>query len=781
MKATKVFHDSAVNHVMGQSKYIEDEAPIHGQLFLDIYTSPIAKGRLLSIDLSKAKAVDGVVDVFLSKDLKHNRWGAIVQDQPILVEDNIEYLGEPIALIAANSLEAAYEARCLVDAQFDKKEAILSLKDAIAKGSYFEPNLKIETGDAGQAIAIAPHILEGETLIGGQEHFYLESQSVMAYPGEGQEMVIHSSTQHPSEIQHSVAHALGVSYSDVVCYVKRMGGAFGGKESQSTHFASLCALAASKTGRVCRLHLTKDDDMAWTGKRHAFLNQYKVGFNDEGKILGLSIKLCNDGGAYLDLSAPILQRAMLHIDNAYYLANASIQGQICRTNVPPNTAFRGFGGPQGVIQIEGIIEEIAAHLGRDALDVRLVNLYGNSDGLTTPYGQTIENNLLPEIFKTLEASSKYRQRRQDIETFNRKKTGYIRGLAMTPVKFGISFTVKFLNQGNALVNVHRDGTIQVSTGATEMGQGVNTKIAIIVAEAFGISVDQVRIMPTSTEKNHNTSATAASSGSDINGAAALIACEKIRKKLAIYGRHLLSFAEQDRPNPITELYDYEMDDKEDDGTVIFEDGFVYLKNDPKRRMSFANLVDAAYHNRISLGDYGHYKTKGLHFDRDKGTGKPFLYFTFGAAVSEVEIDTYTGESKILASDILMDLGRSIQEGIDEGQVAGGFVQGCGWVLTEELCYDKEGRLLTYSPTTYKIPNIQDTPRSFNINFIENDTNTENVRGSKAVGEPPFLLCASVWAAVKSALQDSTGRLVQGFPLPATGETVLRALMGEAKA
>ena len=772
---SKAFHDSALSHVMGRSKYVEDEDPVFGQLYVDIFPSPVAKGRLISVDTSKAEALPEVAGVYLAKDLSHNRWGAIVQDQPLLVEEQIEYLGEPIAVIAAKTPEAAYEARTLIEAKIEKQDPILTMKDALDQASFFDPEMKIETGDVEAAFKDAPHMIEGESSIGGQEHFYLESQSVMVYPGEGAEVVVHSSTQHPSEVQHSVAHALGISYSDVVCYVKRMGGAFGGKESQSTHFACLCALAAAKTGKVCRLHLSKDDDMAWTGKRHAFLNRYKVAFDNQGKILGLKIKLCNDGGAYLDLSAPILQRAMLHIDNSYYLANASIEGKICRTNFPPNTAFRGFGGPQGLVQTECIIEEIAAHLGMDALDVRLRNLYGHSDGMETPYGQKVENNLLPEIFESLEKSSKYRQRRKEITAFNQENKGKLRGLSLTPVKFGISFTVKFLNQGNALVNVHRDGTIQVSTGATEMGQGVNTKIAIIVAECFGLAVDRVRVMPTSTEKNHNTSATAASAGSDINGAAALIAAEKIKKKLAIYAKHLLSFSDESRPNPITELFDYEIDESEDAKEVVFEGGDVYLKGNPKQKLSFASLVDASYHNRISLGDYGYYKTKGLHFDRDKGKGQPFLYYTFGAAVSEVEIDRYTGECKILSSEILMDLGRMIQKGIDEGQVAGGFIQGCGWVLTEELCYDEDGRLLSHSPTTYKIPNIQDTPRHFSIDFIENTSNTQNVRGSKAVGEPPFLLCASVWAAVKSALQEVRGDLRQGLPLPATGEAILRAL------
>ncbi|SMF42742.1 xanthine dehydrogenase molybdopterin binding subunit [Pseudobacteriovorax antillogorgiicola] len=775
MDKSKAFHDSALTHVTGESLYVEDIPPVHGECFVGVVVSPIAKGQLLALDPSAALNLEGVYGFFTAKDLKVNQWGPILHDQPLLVDDRIEYLGEPLAIVVADTPHLARQAAALVEVKVKADQAILDIVAAKAEKHFYPSPMLIERGDVDQQIEDAKNVLEGSFYTGGQEHFYLESQSVIVYPQEGGDILVHSSTQHPSEVQHTVAHALGLGYSQVVCEVKRMGGAFGGKESQSTHFAVLCALAAKKLGRVCRLHLSKDEDMAWTGKRHAFHNDYKVAFEDDGVIRALDIQLYNDGGAYLDLSAPILQRAMLHVDNAYYLEHARIKGTVCKTNYPPNTAFRGFGGPQGVMQIESIIEDIAFALKMDAADVRRRNLYGIESRNTTPYEQKVENNLLPELFDQIMESSDYKQRRAAIETHNQTNPDVVRGIALTPVKFGISFTVKFLNQGNALVNVHRDGTIQVSTGATEMGQGVNTKIAVIVAEAFGVSYDRVKVMTTSTEKNHNTSATAASSGSDINGYAALIACENILKPLTGYAAYYLSHPVDQRPNPILELHDYDEPDHPRASDVIFENDQVYLKGESNKGVSFAHLVDCAYHNRVSLGAYGHYKTKDIHYDRQAGRGQPFLYYTQGMAVTEVRVDTLTGDVKMDRVDILMELGRSIQEGIDYGQIAGGFIQGCGWAISEELVYDQDGRLLSHSPTTYKIPNIQDTPREFHIKLVENPTKHSSVKGSKAVGEPPFLLCASPWAAIKNALQQKTGSSVSGFKLPATAEEVLRQI------
>jgi xanthine dehydrogenase large subunit len=515
--------------------------------------------------------------------------------------------------------------------------------------------------------------------------------------------------------------------------------------------------------------------MAWTGKRHPFKNDFRVGFDHEGRILALEANLYSDGGAYLDLSAPVLQRAMLHCDNAYFLPHVRLEGRICRSNFPPNTAFRGFGGPQGVALIENIMEDIAYHRQLDPLVVRERNLYGAAPRHITPYGQELSNNTLPELFQTIKKKAEYEARRAAIQSFNQKNCGKLKGLAITPVKFGISFTVKHLNQGNALINLHRDGTFQVSTGATEMGQGVNIKIAQIVASVFDLSPRQIKIMPTSTEKNHNTSATAASSGTDINGAAALIAAEKLKKRLAAFASFYLAATEdvQFKIQSLAEEFNQEAHESRDD--VSFAKGQVYLSSDPTKVMSFAALAELAYFQRISLGEYGYYRTKGIEYDRVKGRGKPFLYFTNGVAASEVEIDEYTGELKVRRTDIVMDLGRPINDGIDRGQIAGAFVQGLGWVSSEELCYRPDGSLVTHSPTTYKIPNIQDIPREFHIELMENLDHNSSVRGSKAVGEPPFLLAISVWVAVKQALQARLQQEVRDLCLPATNEEILRVL------
>ncbi|MGV6851609.1 MAG: molybdopterin cofactor-binding domain-containing protein, partial [bacterium] len=517
-----------------------------------------------------------------------------------------------------------------------------------------------------------------------------------------------------------------------------------------------------------RLCLTKDDDMKATGKRHPFRNDYKVGFDENGRIKALSVHFYADGGAYIDLTPAIIQRAMFHVDNAYFLENAELSGTICKTHTHPHTAFRGFGGPQGAAVIESIIEDIAHFLGKDALEIRKLNCYqGNRN--KTPYDQVVENNVLPELFNQLESDCDYLQRRNEINTFNHSSGGLVKGLALTAVKFGISFTTRFLNQGNALVNVHADGSVQVSTGATEMGQGVNTKIRRVVSEALGVDEQSIRMMVTSTEKNANTSATAASSGSDINGAAARIASLKIRQRLANIAVQIWNGFISDDNHELC------FDDGINVDCVMFENGLVFDSNDATRQIKFTNLVKIAYLNRISLCDYGYYRTPKIHYDRAKGKGRPFLYYTNGVAASEVSVDRFTGEVKILRSDLLMDLGRLINDGIDHGQTTGAFIQGAGWVTTESLYYNDQGELLSCSPTTYKIPNIQDTPRVFNVNFIENNSNLMNIRGSKAVGEPPLVLGLSVWAAVKDAIHNAGSGSIVNLKLPATNEQVLNGL------
>lgn len=764
-------HDSSWGHVTGTSVFMDDRAPHRGEVQVGLVGSPVAHGRLRAVDVSQALALPGVLAIYSAADLAHNRWGTIIQDQPLLADQELCFVGEPILVIAAEDKASLKAAQKAVQLDVETLEPILSIREARRQEQFIAVERTIQRGNPKAVFAQAEHVLKGVFENKGQDHFYLESHACIVYPGEHGQLEVHSSSQHPTEVQHLVAEGLGLSQHQVVCIVKRMGGGFGGKESQAAPFAVYAGLVAQNLKRPARLILSKDDDMMYTGKRHPFQTDYQVAFDADGRILAAEIHLFSDGGAYADLSTSVLERAMLHADNAYYLPEALITGRICRTHTPPNTAFRGFGGPQGVAVIEHILEDIAISLGKDAYDVRRANIYQGEDRNCTPYGQVVENNVLPELFDRVLESSDYRQRREAIDLFNRSSHTQLKGMAITAVKFGISFTTRFLNQGNALVNVHRDGSIQVSTGATEMGQGVNTKIRQIVALNFGIDPAQVMVMATSTEKNHNTSPTAASSGTDINGAAAELACAKIRRRLGAFV--LAHFAQPER-GPLEEIEISEADEVAAEAKLVFADGEIYLKADPSQRMGFNEAVNLAYLNRISLSGYGFYKTPGIGFDKEQGQGNPFHYFTNGVAVSEVVLDRFTGELKVLRSDVLMDLGRPINEAIDYGQVSGAFVQGMGWVTTENLVYNERGELLSHSPTTYKIPNIQDTPREFNLDLIANQEH-KNVRGSKAVGEPPLLLGLSVWNAVKNALSYASQGALPQLSIPANAEQILLEL------
>lgn len=762
LKKNTAPHDSGYSHVTGESVFIDDRPELTGELHVALVLSTVAHAKIKNINIDAAISAEGVVAVLTGDDFKDNIWGAIQKDQPILANKIISYHSEPVAAIVASSRVLAYKARKLVDIEIEELIPVFSVDDAIKNDNYLSDTFNITEGDVEKAFFKSEHTLEGLFENGGQEHFYLESQAVIAYPGENNELLLESSSQHPTEVQHVIAHALGLKQNQVVCVVKRMGGGFGGKESQASHIAAIAALASHKTNRPCRLVLTKDEDMMVTGKRHPFKNWYKIGFNSDGKINALKVDFFADGGAYLDLSPAILQRAMFHVDNAYQLDNALINGRVVKTNRAPNTAFRGFGGPQGAAVIESLMEDISHHLGIDSLEIRKINLYKEKGG-RTHYGQDLDNNYLPQIFSELEKKVDYKKWRAEVLKFNKSETTMVKGLSLTATKFGISFTSKFLNQANALVNIHTDGTAQVSTGATEMGQGVNTKIQAIVSEAFGIDHTNVKVMATSTEKNHNTSATAASSGSDLNGAAALKAATEIKKRLA-----KLAILKSKEIN----TDEFCVDEDIDTSDVIFEDGFIKSSD---FKYSFEEIVQLAYFNRISLGERSHFKTPEIHFDVKKGKGRPFLYFTNGAAISEVLIDKCSGETKVLRTEILMDLGRPININIDYGQVAGAFVQGMGWSTGENLVYADNGALLSHSPTTYKIPSIQDTPREFNIDFIKNETNVLNVRASKAVGEPPFLLGLSVWNAVKDALNYASEDGARNLRIPATLEEILMNL------
>jgi len=726
-------HDDVTGHVTGESVFIDDRPRLQGELEVGFVGTPVSAGRLKSVEASAALKINGVVAVFTAKDLPRNRWGTIARDQPLLVEDEIGYLGEPVCVIAAESREALAQARRAVRVEVEEMKPVYDIDEAVSLGRILCRSKGLGRGDVQAALARSPHRLSGVFEIGGQEHFYLESQASIAYPLENGHLEIHSSTQHPTEVQHVCAELLGLKHHQVVCVVKRMGGAFGGKESQAAPFAAMAALVASRLKRAARIVLDKSEDMRVTGHRHPFRNRYEVGFDVQGRILALQVDFRADGGAYTDLSPSILERAAFHADGAYYIPDIRVDGLVAKTHRSSNTAFRGFGGPQGNLTIENILEEIAIFLKKDSYEIRRLNAYGVGERDTTHYGQTVDNNLLPKLFDQLHQTSSYAERFLAVREFNAARSGRLRGLSMTAVKFGIAFTARFLNQASALVNVHRDGSVQVSTGATEMGQGVNAKIRRLVAGAFAIPEESVSVMPTSTEKNHNTSPTAASSGSDLNGGAALAACEEIKRRLAPLGGEL----------------------------------------------SWQERVNKAYLERISLGAYGFFRTEGLDFSEETRQGRAFNYFTQGTAVSEVEIDEATGDLKILRVDLLMDLGRPLHPDIDRGQTVGAFIQGAGWMTSESLAYDAKGRLTSDSPTTYKIPNIQDTPRVFNVDFIKNDGNTVNLHRSKAVGEPPLLLSASVLMAVKNALTSRVGG-IPALRVPATPEEILMKLTENAQ-
>ncbi len=760
-------HDSSLGHVTGESIFIDDRAEVKGEIFVGIVGAPIACGQITAIDKAKALAHPDCLGVFVAADFAHPTWGPIIHDQLFLAGPQVNYMDEPAVLIASSKRESVEDIKALIKIEATLSPGIFTIEEAkAAKSILYKAATPFVQGDPEAGFKKATHVLEGTFTCGGQEHFYMESQAAIAYPMENDQVEIHSSSQHPSETQRVVAEALGVPLHQVVCVVKRMGGGFGGKESQAAPIAAYAALIAKRLKRPARCILTKDEDMQITGKRHPFQNEYEVGFDNEGRITALKVTLQADGGAYADLSSSILERAMFHMDSAYYLENCSINGVCYRTNNHSNTAFRGFGGPQGTMTMESIMEDIAHVLKIDAAKVREVNLYSGKNN-RTPYGQILENNMLPSLFRDLMESSEYAARLKEVRTHNQARTGTLRGLSLTATKFGIAFTSRFLNQGNALVNLHLDGTLQVSTGATEMGQGVNTKIGQIVAEVLGVKANDVQVMTTSTEKNHNTSPTAASSGADINGAAAKAGAMILKGRLTELAKRVLAGEES---NAIVE---YEILNGDVDPDFIFLNGEV-IQASTKKKIALKELISKAYFNRISLGAYAHYKTPGLGFDKEKVKGKAFNYFTQGMAVTEVSVDEYTGEVKILRSDILMDLGRMLNPGIDRGQVIGAFIQGAGWVTTEKLYYNDKRKLISHSPTTYKIPNIQDVPRVMNVNFIKNEENHVNVFGSKAVGEPPFLLGVSAWTAVKHALSFRSKEVIT-LASPATGEEVLMTL------
>jgi xanthine dehydrogenase large subunit len=757
-------HDSAATHVTGESLFLDDLPPLAGELLAGIVPSPLAHGRIRRLDVSTARSIPGVHAILTAADIPgHNAFGPAVKDELLIVEDEAVFLGQPLAIIAAETPAALEQARRAVVVEMEELPKLFTIDQAIAADSFLGGERKLERGDLAAAFASAQYTLSGELHIGGQEHFYLESQIAIVIPGEQGQMTVHSSTQHPSEVQMMVAEALGVPFNHVVCICKRMGGGFGGKETQAAQPAMIAALLAARTRRPVRFVYTKDDDMRFTGKRHPFKAVYKAAYTDDGRIAALDVQLYSNGGCSTDLSFAVLERAMLHADNAYYLPAVRITGRVCKTNLPSNTAFRGFGGPQAVTMIENLIEEIATSLNIDALNVRQTNCYGfaESGRDVTPYGQLLRNNTLPELFNTLRHDCNYDTRRAEITRFNAASPTHLRGMALSAVKFGISFTRRTMNQANALVNIYQDGSVIVSTGATEMGQGVHTRVRQIVADELGISYAAVVVAPTSTDKNNNTSPTAASSGTDLNGAAAADACHRLRARLTAVAAGMLARPAADGLSP-------------EPDRIRFDNGQVFDTRDPDRAIPFASVCCQAYEQRINLGERGFYATPGIDFNRETGRGSPFLYFTNGVACSEVLIDRFTGQLTVPRVDLLMDLGQSINPGIDRGQIIGGFVQGMGWVTAEQLVYGPAGQLLSNSPTTYKIPNISDVPPTFNVRFLGNPHNDVSLYRSKAVGEPPLLLAVSIWLAAKNALSTVAAEATK-LSLPATGEQILLAL------
>ncbi|WDZ97514.1 xanthine dehydrogenase molybdopterin binding subunit [Herbaspirillum sp. WKF16] len=752
-------HESALLHVTGEATYTDDIVELQGTLHAALGLSQKAHAKIRSIDLAKVKASPGVVAVFTADDIPgENQCGAIIHDDPVLADGLVQYVGQPIFIVIADSHDNARRgARCAV-IDYEELEPILTPRAAHAAGSYVLPPMHLTRGAPAEAFARAPHTLQGKFDVGGQEQFYLEGQISYAIPREGRGMHVYCSTQHPSEMQHHIAHVLRVASHDVLVECRRMGGGFGGKESQSALWACAAAVAAVRLRRPVKLRADRDDDMIVTGKRHCFAYDYEIGYDDDGRILAAKIDMVSRAGFSADLSGPVATRAVCHFDNAYYLSDVEIHAMCGKTNTQSNTAFRGFGGPQGAIAIEYIVDEIARNLGRDALEVRRANFYGMSDAdgakarNVTHYGQKVEDNVIHGLVDQLERTSDYQARRRAIAEFNAANPVLKKGMALTPVKFGISFNVPHLNQAGALVHVYTDGSVLVNHGGTEMGQGLNTKVAQVVANALGLPLERVRCTATDTSKIANTSATAASTGSDLNGKAAQDAALQIRARLAqVAARHF----------------------GVDAADVRFADNLAIAG---EQSLAFADLVMQAYLQRVQLWSDGFYSTPRVHWDSKSMTGHPFFYYAYGAAVAEVVIDTLTGESKLLRADLLYDAGESLNPAIDIGQVEGGFIQGMGWLTTEELWWNKDGKLMTHAPSTYKIPAISDCPADLRTELYRNSNVSDTIHRSKATGEPPLLLPFSVFLAIRDAVS-AVGRHRVNPPLraPATCEAILDAV------
>lgn len=750
-------HESAEGHVTGTAVYTDEQRQPAGMLTVYPVLAPYARAKILRIDCSAAEEVDGFVTVLTAADVPgKNNTGTIVQDEILLPIDEISYWGQAVVWAVGETEDAAREAAAKIKITYEPLEPVLSIKDALSLNQFHTQPQTIRRGNPKTALDCSDFCLEGEVEMNGQDHFYLETQASWVIPDSEGNYQVYSSTQHPTETQIMVAQVLNIPNNRVVVTCLRMGGGFGGKETQANPFATVAAIAAHKTGRPVRVKLKRHHDMHLTGKRHGFLGQYKAGFTQDGKITALDVDLISDGGWSLDLSLPVLLRAMLHVDNAYYIPHLEVRGRIAKTNKASNTAFRGFGGPQGMIVIEEIVDRVARFLNLPPEIVRERNFYhGTGETSTTHYDQEIVDNRLDRVWNEAQTRANFAERKVTIAQFNQSNQYKKRGIAITPVKFGISFNKVQYNQAGAYILIYTDGSIQLNHGGTEMGQGLHTKMLQVASKALGVSMRRFRMMPTSTDKVPNTSATAASSGSDLNGQAVKDACETIKARLAPVATKLLGlYAPED---------------------MVFEEDWVYCRAYPSARVSFDQVVQEAYSDRISLSATGYYRTPNIYWNPETGKGRPFYYFAYGAAVSEIEVDGFTGTFKLLRVDIVHDVGESLNPLVDQGQIEGGFVQGMGWLTMEELVWDDQGRLRTDAPSTYKIPTVSEVPEQFHVHLLERAAQDGVIYGSKAVGEPPFMLAMSVREAIRSAVAAFGQANYVPLALPATPEAILTAI------
>lgn len=753
-------HLSGELHVTGKTRFVADEPRLAGMLHAKCVGSPFARAKILSIDTAPALAVKGVHAVLTAKDVPgENQIGHAILDEPLFPEKEAMWLGQPLAVVVADSEEAAKRAAGLVAVSCEELPPVLSIDEALKNGELYAPERRIERGDVDRAWEKCDHVIEGVVKSGSQEHLYLETQVCRAVPGEDGELALFSATQSTAEVQEIVARVLGIDRKDVAVDVRRLGGAFGGKERAATIWACLAALAAFKSKRPVELHLSRHEDLRWTGKRHPYESRYKAGFDRRGKLQAYSVELNSNGGAYADLSMAILERSMLHADNAYFIPDVRIVGRACRTNLPPNTAFRGFGAPQGIFVIETVMDRMARRLGLDAVEVRARNAY--REGQETPYGQKVHEPCHSELLGRLKKNFYYTRHCKDIAKFNVSNRWRKKGVAVVPVKFGVSFTSAFLNQASALVWVYGDGTVSLSHGGIEMGQEVNTKVAQVVASVLGVSLDCIRVETSNTKRTGNASPTAATTGSDLNGNAARVAAEQIVARLRPVAADLLRLRDGKWTDP---------------ARLVFRDNKVFDPRRPKRSIEFPALAHEAYMRRVALGAHGFYRTPGVKFDRASGKGTPFYYYVFGCALAVAEVDLLTGNTRLERVHIVHETGNSLNPAIDKGQIEGAFMQGCGWCTFEELVHNENGRYVADTTSTYKIPTIKDVPGVFDVDLVVRNRRHASVFGSKGIGEPPFIYGEAVYFAIKDALHAVAPPGTEfDLPLPATPEEVLLAI------